>query len=229
MPLSSAVRPANATVAVDRVAMVKLNIEAEKGSWAWEFSRRNPDLVMGARSILPLPGGITLSEYRMQGPPKDWTREIASFPDVEEVVPLDESPTPSLYRIRYRESVLSGIMVKDEVLLRYPVSIQDGRVTVETIDRLSRIRQIAADIRSAGFAVELESLRKVSPRVRMPDLTPSQRTLLLQAVAAGYFDVPRRTSLTRLASRLAKSKSTVSEMLAIVEHKLVTCALEADA
>ncbi|HTT25710.1 MAG TPA: helix-turn-helix domain-containing protein, partial [Thermoplasmata archaeon] len=72
-------------------------------------------------------------------------------------------------------------------------------------------------------------LRKVSPRVRMPVLTPSQRTLLLQAVAAGYFDVPRRTSLTRLASRLAKSKSTVSEMLAIVEHKLVTCALEADA
>jgi HTH DNA binding domain len=208
--------------------MVKIRIEAAEGSWAWGVSRRNPDLVMEARSILPLPGGITLAEYWMQGNPRDWTHEISVFPDVEEVLPLDESPSPSLYRIRYRESTLSGIMVKDEVLLRYPVSIQNGVVTVETIDRLSRIRQIASDIQRAGLAVKLASLRKVSPRVRLPGLTAGQRTLLHQAVAAGYFDVPRRLSLTRLAQMLSKSKSTVSETLAIVERKLVTYTLEAE-
>jgi len=208
--------------------MVRIRIEAEKGSWAWGLSRRYPDLVMGTRTILPLPGGITLAEYRMQGVPKDWTREISAFPDVEQVLPLDEPPTPTLYRIRYRESVLSGIMVKDEVLLKYPVSIQNGVVTVETIDLLSRIRQIATDIHDAGFTVKLGSLRKVSSRIQLPDLTPIQRSLLYQAVASGYFDVPRRISLTRLAQKQVKSKSTVSEMLAIIERKLVACALEAE-
>ena len=218
-----------ARASVDRIAMAKIKFEAERSSWVSRLSRTNPGLTMEIRSIIPLPDGITLAEYRMLGPPKDWTREIRVFSDVEEVVPLAEPPIPTLYRVRYRESVLSGIMVEDEVLLRYPVSIQDGVVTVETIDRLSRIRKITADIQTAGFAVKLGSLRKVSPRARLPDLTSTQRNLLYQAVAQGYFDVPRRISLTRLAERLAKSKSTVSQTLAIVERKLVACALETEA
>jgi predicted DNA binding protein len=44
-------------------------------------------------------------------------------------------------------------------------------------------------------------------------------------MAAGYFAVPRRITLTGLANKLGKSKSSLSEMLANIEKKLLESAL----
>jgi predicted DNA binding protein len=40
-------------------------------------------------------------------------------------------------------------------------------------------------------------------------------------MAAGYFDVPRRLSLTELASQLGMAVSSLSEILAVAEKKLL--------
>jgi predicted DNA binding protein len=56
-------------------------------------------------------------------------------------------------------------------------------------------------------------------------LTEIQQQLLSQAMAAGYFAVPRGITLTDLARRLDRSKSAVSEAIAIIEKKLLESAL----
>jgi len=40
-------------------------------------------------------------------------------------------------------------------------------------------------------------------------------------MAAGYFEVPRRVTLTELAERIGVAVSSLSEMLAVVEKKLL--------
>jgi hypothetical protein len=50
-------------------------------------------------------------------------------------------------------------------------------------------------------------------------LTDTQRDLLLRAIEEGYYDTPRSCSLTELAERLGKARSTVSESLHRAEGK----------
>jgi len=44
-------------------------------------------------------------------------------------------------------------------------------------------------------------------------------------MAAGYFAVPRGITLTALARRLHRSKSSISESLALIEKQLLETAL----
>ncbi len=55
-------------------------------------------------------------------------------------------------------------------------------------------------------------------------MTAVQRAMFRQALERGYFDVPRRITLTQLARELSRSKSTVSMTLATVERKLAEAA-----
>jgi hypothetical protein len=52
-------------------------------------------------------------------------------------------------------------------------------------------------------------------------MTPRQQEILQRALAAGYFDVPRRISLTELAVRIGVATSTLSVTLAVIEKKIV--------
>jgi predicted DNA binding protein len=60
-------------------------------------------------------------------------------------------------------------------------------------------------------------------------LTSIQRALFRQALALGYFEVPRRITLTQLAHKVSRNKSSVSTTLATVERKLAEFATTAGA
>ena len=49
------------------------------------------------------------------------------------------------------------------------------------------------------------------------ELTNRQREVLLRAVEEGYYAWPRRVTLTQLAARIGVAKSTLSELLMIIE------------
>jgi hypothetical protein len=53
-------------------------------------------------------------------------------------------------------------------------------------------------------------------------LTDRQQEIFQSAKQTGYFEVPRRVSLTELAAQLAVSKGYLSRALAIVEREMVT-------
>jgi predicted DNA binding protein len=60
-------------------------------------------------------------------------------------------------------------------------------------------------------------------------LTEAQQQLLTEAMAAGYFAVPRGITLTDLARRLNRSKSSLSEAIAVIERKLLESAMRSSA
>jgi hypothetical protein len=57
-------------------------------------------------------------------------------------------------------------------------------------------------ITEAGCEPHLVSLRRDSLRPVQPSLAPVQRVLFRQALALGFFEVPRRITLTRLADNV---------------------------
>ncbi|MEZ0345916.1 MAG: helix-turn-helix domain-containing protein [Infirmifilum sp.] len=57
-------------------------------------------------------------------------------------------------------------------------------------------------------------------------LTPSQRSILKEAFTLGYYDWPRKVSLSELAAKFGVSKATLSEHLRRAEQKLFMLFLE---
>jgi hypothetical protein len=212
---------------VDRLAIVKIEVELPEAVWLTGYTRDHPDLLIDIHNLLPVADHNLLGDFEILGLPVDPLTEIAGFPDVREVSPLDVPPEAQRFRVLFRETLLVSLLVKLGILVRYPTSARNGVASFETVDRISQIRRLLASLRRAGFDVRIVSLRKEFRRTRLPELTPVQREMLRQALLYGYFHVPRRITLTRLAQKLARSKSTVSQTIAIIERKLVEAAYRA--
>lgn len=204
----------------DRLAIVRIELNLRQSSWIGVFTQKHPDLLLAIHSTLAVRGDHFIDDIEIFGPPRDWLPEISALPDVTEVSHLDTLPDLGRYRVRYRASSLKNLVVKLEMLLRYPQTVQNGVLSGEVVDRVSRIRRLVESIRSLGFDTRIVSLRQESLMSRKPNLTRVQREIFRQAVAAGYFHVPRRITLTQLAVLVSRSKSSVSETLAVVERKL---------
>jgi predicted DNA binding protein len=208
----------------ERLVVMKLKIKTPPELWYSEFTRRHAELVVEATSISTLPGTDTLGEYEIYGPPVDWTKQIASAPNVVEVECLATQPVFGRYRIRYQQSPLIALANELEVLVRYPRTIQRGILECEIVAWPSQLRSLLRALEKAGNEPQLVSLRRDSLRSVRLSLTPIQRALFREALAWGYFEVPRRITLTRLASRVSRSNSSVSRTLAVVERKLAQSA-----
>ena len=107
--------------------------------------------------------------------------------------------------------------------------IQAGVIRIEVVARLSEFQKILDYCRKADPNAQVVSLRRRPLRSHLPVLSESQQTLLNRAMAEGYFAVPRKITLTELAKQVNRSKSSVSEAIALIEQKLLESALRPSA
>jgi predicted DNA binding protein len=210
--------------ASDRIVIVKLEFEIDRGVWASGFTRRHPELVVEALNVMAVSGGNLLGEFDVHGQTGDFTEEIAAFPDVISVERSASAPDVSRYRVMSRMSPVFRLEQRYAVMVRYPAVSQDGVVKLELVGPLSRLRALMRLLHANGSNPRLVSLAPESLHAPQTQLTPTQQTLFRLALGSGYFDVPRRITLTQLARKVSRSKSSVSHLLAVVERKLAESA-----
>jgi hypothetical protein len=220
--LAALARPSSSHAArEERLAVVRLRFDVPSSMALHTFTHAHPGLVLRVLSTLSVPGPQVLTDIEMVGePPVDYSGEMGALPGVRSVARLGPVDTRTRYHIRIDEPVYLTLANEYQTLLRYPRVIQNGEYTVEVAAPVVRLREL------------IDALRKVSPSVTIlrfghdrmqtcpPTLSPQQFALLQRSLAAGYFDVPRRTTLTALASGLGRSKSSVSRALAVIEREL---------
>lgn len=84
------------------------------------------------------------------------------------------------------------------------------------------LKSLVDKVRALGCDVRVE---KVSMLRTASELTVAQEKVLELAFELGYFDIPRRINLDRLAKRLEISKATLDIMLRRAQRKLVASRL----
>jgi predicted DNA binding protein len=90
--------------------------------------------------------------------------------------------------------------------------------------RTSDFRQILAHLERDGIETRIEN---VAPLERKPTLTGRQKEILATAVARGYFEFPRKISLTGLSELVGVKPSTLSEILRSAERRIMASAVGA--
>lgn len=122
-----------------------------------------------------------------------------------------ETATPTLLEVAHE----SGVPIQT------PFEVRDGRARWEvatTTERLGELRD-RLDAASVDYAVEL--VRSFDDTRTPAVLTERQREVLGEAWELGYYESPRRASLTEVAESLGVAKSTASDILHRAESSLV--------
>jgi predicted DNA binding protein len=89
--------------------------------------------------------------------------------------------------------------------------------------RTSDLRQIMTKLGREGIQARIED---VSPLDQKATLTGRQKEIMGIAMARGYFDFPRKISLTGLSQLVGVKPSTLSEILRSAERRIMQNAVE---
>jgi HTH DNA binding domain len=217
----SAERPAP-----DRLFLATLRIRMPRNLWTGPFSSAHPELQIDVLNRVEVTYNVSVSDHWISGgPPGIWANEIAKYPDVVSVEPFAEVGEGSLYRIKYENPPIIDLYRRLGLPLRFPLRMQAGYLGWEIAARYSEFQAILKHARAADPEARIISIRRGPLRSHLPLLSEAQRQLLTDAMVAGYFAVPRGITLTALARKLNRSKSGISEAIALIEKKLLEAAL----
>jgi predicted DNA binding protein len=108
--------------------------------------------------------------------------------------------------------------------LECPLSSPDDPAVWKFIARrTSDLRQIMARLSKEGVRTRIED---VSPLDQKATLTARQKEIMSTAMAKGYFDFPRKISLTGLSQLVGVKPSTLSEILRSAERRIMENAVD---
>jgi hypothetical protein len=86
------------------------------------------------------------------------------------------------------------------------------------VRRTTDLRQILSKLNRDGIATRIED---VSPLNQKATLTGRQKEIIATAVTKGYFEFPRKISLTNLSQLVGVKPSTLSEILRSAERRIM--------
>lgn len=194
--------------------------------WLAIFSKRHPYHLVEILSRSEVSQSVSVFDIWISGqPPGVWGKEIERFDDVVSVDCLAEVGQGTLYRVQMQNPPVIEVYRRLKLPLPLPLRIQAGIAFWELVAREREFHEVMKFGRDTGQEPRVLSIRGRPLQDHVPLLTKSQTALLTEAMAAGYFAVPRKISLTELARKLGRNKSTVSERIAMIEKKLLESAL----
>ncbi len=200
----------------------RLRVPLPNSAWIARFSQLHPELRIEILSRLDLDRRRSLTEVQLRTPETDpWAEEIRALPQVEEVEVLESGLDRVHLRVVHRSSGFVPIFRELHLMRRFPFEIRAGVASWVIVAPEAKIRLLLRRLEERAPGATLESVRHSDPEQSSGPLTARQADLLRRALAAGYFEVPRKITLTGLARHLEMAPSSLSEALAIVEKKLL--------
>lgn len=199
----------------------KLTVTLPESTWIHELTSRHPDATFRVLAAMPRgDAGVGLVEIaadETQMPAiLDAFEEYDAVTDADLVHAADEE---AIVQFETSEPLLLLSVQNSMLPLEFPVTITDGRASVELTASRERMSSFAEQLDAFGMSYDVESLYQTPEGEAL--LTDRQRRLLEAAVREGYYDIPRECTLTELAEREGIAKSTASECLHRAESKVV--------
>ncbi len=226
----ASLRQLTAADGAETVVLASMRIRIPDANWLGPFTRSHPRLRVEYLSITEIDQDRSVSDLWISGRPAGaWTEEIARFSDILHVEALAEVGGGCLYRISYRNPPIVYLYRRLGMPLPLPLWMQSGVVAWEVVARGTEFRRVLEFGRSIDPDLRIVSIRRGPLQSHLPVLSTSQRRILTEAMAAGYFEVPRKVGLNDLARRVGRSRSAISSAIALIEEKLLDSAFSGTA
>lgn len=190
---------------------LRIDVRLPDGHWAGDVTRANPSATLRIEQHMPLSRG--------RGTARCWSDErldatVEAHTGIDNLTPLDEG--------HFNVNISAGgggflrPLVDLGVVPRTPFEVQDGWVEWTVEGSKEQMRELMARFKADETPYRLLSTRSTNTKL----LTVRQREVFEVASREGYWDVPRRITLTELATLLGVAKSTLSHQLQRIESSV---------
>lgn len=223
MPESAPV-PRPASAGPRTLWSLSLRLAPPAGRWCAEVPTTPEGPRVRVLSCLARPDGTLLETVLLSGLGwRDAFERIRQTTGAGETELLVESERGATIQVRVPSCPLLGAASQAGVPPCFPFEIRGGRDLWFLVSRRASAEALLAALRAQN--VDFTVVRS-GPYRPPTNLTTRQRDVLAVAVDAGYYDYPRRIHLTELAHQIGVAKSTLSEMLMLIEREVVPRALD---
>ncbi|RQG91587.1 helix-turn-helix domain-containing protein [Natrarchaeobius halalkaliphilus] len=206
------------------MAQATLTVTLPEQVWVQQISTRYPDATFRVLAAVPdAKTGFAL--VRIAGPAvREIVTDIENHSQILELSIVQWSDEEATIHFETTAPLLLFSSRASGMPIELPVEIRDGRATLEVAGSRDRLAELAGQLEQFGLQYRIES---VSERLHDGQLlSDRQLEVVAAAVEVGYYDTPRRSSLTELANHLDIAKSTCSETLHRAEEAIVKRFLE---
>lgn len=196
-----------------------LSVTIPEFVWIGEVSRAFPAATFEVFAAVPGDGtGFAL--VRIYGDDIDGILE--SMDAHEHIVESTDLERTDVGATVHFETVAPLLLLTSQaagVPIEHPVVIQDGTAELIVSGAYDRLSGFVEQLDQHGFSFTVEYAGRHDTDDEL--LTTRQRTVLTTAVELGYYETPRRITLTELADELDVAKSTASECLHRAESAVI--------
>jgi hypothetical protein len=211
----------------DRLLIARFKIRMPPKTWAGPFSVRHPATDVEFLSLSAAGDGEVNSEVWIRGLPAGvWSRDISRSPDVESVECLAELGAGALYRVRAAQPPIINLYRKMATPLPFPLRLKAGSLEWEVVARAPQFAEVLLFAHEADPKMRVTWVRKGPLHAHLPRLSSEERQLLATALEQGYFCVPQRGTIARLAKSVGSTEAAVAQSLGSIEDALLASALQ---
>jgi predicted DNA binding protein len=194
------------------VQQVRIEVRLPEGHWAGDVTRSHPSAILRIEEHMPLMKGRGTAKASCS---ENITATVGEHSGIEEVRALGSQ--------QFAVDIIAGgggflkPLLRVGVIPHTPFEVRDGWVDWTIACAQGKVRDLIAGFDYERIPYRLLSTRGVSSRM----LTPRQRLVFDTATQEGFYDVPRRVTLTALAAKLDVAKSTLSAQLQRIESTIM--------
>lgn len=198
----------------------KLTLDLPETTWVGDLTRRHPELRVSVLAAVADDGGTGLAEIAGPGL-GSFLSELEDHPVIDDVAYLERSDERALVQFRTSMPLLISAAQDSGLPLEMPFEIVDGEATWQLTVSQSALSELGDRLDALGVDYTVEYIQQEIGGAEQL-LTDRQRQLVDEAVTRGYYETPRRCTLTELAEAVGIAKSTCSETLHRAEGRIVS-------
>ncbi|MFP8954068.1 helix-turn-helix domain-containing protein [Natrialbaceae archaeon A-arb3/5] len=201
------------------MAQATLTITMPEQVWIQQVSTTYPEATF--RVLAAVPGaetGFALVRIAGEDAP-DVVDEMERHPQITELSLAQWSDNEATVHFETTAPLLLFSSRDSGMPIELPVEIQDGEATIDVTGSRDRLAELADQLEQFGLQYRIENVHERIHESQL--LSDRQLEVVAAAVEEGYYDTPRRCSLTELAKHLDIAKSTCSETLHRAEEAII--------
>ena len=201
------------------MSQMSLTITPPEPVWVRQVSSDYPDVVFRILAAVPAEQtGFALA--RITGPEiSAVVRDMDDHPQITELTPIQASEDEATLHFKANTPFLFQASQESGIVIDFPVVIQNGTATLEATGSRDRLSSLVGHLNEFGFEYTINTIGERRHESQL--LSDRQLEFVVAALEAGYYDTPRRCSLTELADELGVAKSTCSETLHRAEETMI--------
>ena len=134
---------------------------------------------------------------------------------------MERSHDSVILSARTQDNLLLRAIVKNFILVKLPVKVYEGKAEFVINGTRSNIDNFIKMLSEKGIKTEIMNLSQFSGDLKNIWLTTKQYIVYQEARKQGYYDHPRKLTLTKLADNLGMAKSSLSAMLQRIHNVLL--------